>query len=52
MKIKISDYVLDSDLPPLINAFPQSVIKTIPNATHWVHAEEPKLFFKYVMEFL
>ncbi len=47
-----SDYVLDSDLPPLKNAFPLSSIKTIPNATHWVHAEAPELFYKYVEEFL
>lgn len=47
-----SDYVLDSDLPPLKIAFPLSEIKTIPNATHWVHAEEPDLFYKYVVEFL
>ncbi len=47
-----SDYVLDSDLPPLKIAFPQAVIKTISNATHWVHAEEAKLFFRYVQEFL
>ncbi|MDA3907147.1 MAG: alpha/beta fold hydrolase [Bacteroidales bacterium] len=47
-----SDYVLDSDLPPIKIAFPQAEIKTIPNATHWVHAEEPELFFKYVYEFL
>ncbi|RLD37820.1 MAG: alpha/beta hydrolase [Bacteroidetes bacterium] len=47
-----SDYVLDSDLPPLINAFPQANIKTIEKATHWVHAEAPEQFFKYVEEFL
>lgn len=47
-----SDYVLDSDLSPLKQAFPQAVIKTIPNATHWLHAEEPKLFFEYVEDFL
>jgi len=47
-----SDYVLDSDLPPLREAFPNVVIKTIPNATHWVHAEEPELFYEYVREFL
>ena len=47
-----SDYVLDSDLPPLINAFPQVNIKTIEKATHWVHAEAPEQFFKYVEEVL
>lgn len=47
-----SDYVLDSDLIPFESAFPQAIVKTIPNATHWVHAEEPRLFYKYVVDFL
>lgn len=47
-----SDYVLDSDLPPLKIAFPQVDIKTIANTTHWVHAEEPEVFFGYVEGFL
>lgn len=47
-----SDYVLDSDLAPIEKAFPQAIIKTIPNATHWVHAEDPKLFHKFVVDFL
>lgn len=47
-----SDYVLDSDLQPLKIAFPQADIKTIANATHWVHAEAPDQFLKYVVEFL
>lgn len=47
-----SDYVLDSDIEPIEKAFPQALIKTIPNATHWVHAEEPALFYKYVVDFL
>jgi len=47
-----SDYVLDTDLPPIEEAFSKSEIKTIPKATHWVHAEEPELFYQYVTEFL
>lgn len=47
-----SDYVLDSDLPALQAAFPQAGIKTIPDGTHWVHAEAPVLFLKYVLDFL
>jgi len=47
-----SDYVLDSDLLPLKNAFPQAEIQTIANATHWVHAEEPEVFFEDVEGFL
>lgn len=47
-----SDYVLDSDLQPLKIAFPQVDIKTIANATHWVHAEAPEEFYKYINDFL
>lgn len=47
-----SDYVLDSDLPPIKIAFPQADIKTIAKATHWVHAEAPEEFFNYVTDFL
>lgn len=47
-----SDYVLDSDLPLIKIAFPQVDIKTIAQATHWVHAEAPDLFYTYVTEFL
>jgi len=47
-----SDYVLDSDRAPIEKAFPLAIIKTIPNATHWVHAEDPKLFHKFVVDFL
>ncbi len=39
-------------MPPIKIAFPQAEIKTIPNATHWVHAEEPEMFFGYVEGFL
>lgn len=48
----LSDYVLDSDLPDLQNAFPALLLHTIPNASHWVHAEEPELFYSYVIDFL
>jgi len=48
----LSDYVLDSDLPDFQNAFPALLLHTIPNASHWVHAEEPELFYSYVIDFL
>jgi pimeloyl-ACP methyl ester carboxylesterase len=38
---------------PLIKAhFPNSTIVTIPNAGHWLHAENPKAFYEEVMKFL
>ena len=47
-----SDYVLDSDIPELKMKFPGAVVKTIANASHWVHADAPGEFFEMVTEFL
>ncbi|NOR87046.1 MAG: alpha/beta fold hydrolase [Bacteroidales bacterium] len=47
-----SDYVMDQDIEPINQAFPNNKLYTIPNATHWVHAEAPALFYQYVSEFL
>ena len=37
-----SDYILDSDIPLIENLFPSAIIKTIPGASHWVHADAPE----------
>lgn len=47
-----SDYIQDSDFALIRKHFPNSEIKTIPNSGHWVHAENPKAFFDFVVEFL
>lgn len=47
-----SDYLTDEDIAPLKTAFPHHVLHTIPEASHWVHAEAPKLFYQYITEFL
>ena len=47
-----SNYILDEDIPAIENAFPDSRIATIPNAGHWLHAENPQLFFEMVDVFL
>jgi len=47
-----SDYVIDEDIPHINEAFPNNRLFTIDGATHWVHAEAPELFYKYVSEFL
>jgi len=36
-----SDYITDIDIPLIMNLFPKAEIKTIPQATHWVHADAP-----------
>lgn len=47
-----SNYVLDTDLPEIKKHFPNFELKTIPNAGHWLHAENPKLFFEETINFL
>ncbi|UFH36673.1 alpha/beta fold hydrolase [Flavobacterium acetivorans] len=47
-----SNYVLDSDMENIKQHFPDSVLETIPNAGHWLHAENPQLFHQMVFSFL
>lgn len=47
-----SQYILDQDVKELENAFAKAVLKTIPDAGHWLHAENPKDFYKEVINFL
>ena len=47
-----SNYILDSDAPNIIKHFPNFEIVTIPNVGHWLHAENPKLFFEETSNFL
>ena len=47
-----SSYILDADLSQIEKQFPNYVLKTIPNTGHWLHAEQPELFFEETFEFL
>ncbi len=47
-----SDYIIDEDIEPINQAFPNNTMHTINGASHWVHAEAPELFYNYVSEFL
>lgn len=47
-----SNYVLDADLEGIKKHFPFSEIVTIPNAGHWLHAENPLMFYEFVSNFL
>ena len=46
-----SGYITDEDLEELKNKFPGAVVKTIPKAGHWVHADSPGEFLKAVRAF-
>lgn len=47
-----SNYILDADFETIKNHFPDSRIETIPNAGHWLHAENPQLFYEITNSFL
>ena len=47
-----SNYILDEDFETIKYHFPNSEIKTISNAGHWLHAENPKDFYIETMSFL
>lgn len=47
-----SNYISDEDIRIINTIFPNSTLKTITNAGHWVHAEQPKEFFEVAMSYL
>jgi pimeloyl-ACP methyl ester carboxylesterase len=47
-----SDFITDADMKPIFLHFPKATLRIIPNASHWVHADEPELFIEEVNAFL
>jgi esterase len=47
-----SGYIINSDEILIKKHFPNAKIENISNAGHWLHAENPKEFHLYVMNFL
>lgn len=47
-----SNYILDEDINLIQDIFPRSMLETIPDAGHWIHAEKPQAFFECVMQFV
>lgn len=47
-----SNYIQEEDRGPIKNHFPASKIAVIPDAGHWVHAENQKAFFQEVADFI
>lgn len=45
-----SDYITDEDIPMIYSIYPQAQIIDIPDAGHWLHAEQPDEFIKTVLE--
>lgn len=47
-----SHYLKEVDKPYILQYFPQAQFITIPNAGHWVHADNPEGFVNALLEFL
>lgn len=47
-----SNYIKPEDHTSIKNIFPNSEIITIPNAGHWIHADQPALLMEAVLKFV
>lgn len=47
-----SNYILPEDYKSIYRIYPEATIREIPNAGHWLHAEQPELFIEAVLEFV
>lgn len=47
-----SNYILDSDFGSIKHHFPLASFETIPNVGHWLHAENPIMFYDLAISFL
>nr|WP_315157906.1 alpha/beta fold hydrolase [uncultured Flavobacterium sp.] len=47
-----SNYILDQDRVAIQQHFPKATLETIPNVGHWLHAENPALFYQFCIDFL
>lgn len=47
-----SNYIKDEDLETIKHHFPNAALKTIANAGHWLHAENPKDFYSESIGYL
>ncbi len=48
---ELSDYVLDSDFEDIKKIFPSAVLEAVPNAGHWIHADNPEFFIESILDF-
>jgi pimeloyl-ACP methyl ester carboxylesterase len=48
----IPNHILDTDFSIIEHHFPMATIETIPKVGHWLHAENPTMFYDKVISFL
>jgi pimeloyl-ACP methyl ester carboxylesterase len=49
---ELSPYIMDTDYPMIKKQFPNSRIVKMEQVGHWLHAENPELFYQIVSDFL
>jgi len=47
-----SNYISETDIADIRHHFPNAQVITIPNAGHWLHAENPTTFYEETISFL
>lgn len=47
-----SNYLREKDQPEILKYFPNATFQSIPNAGHWIHAEQPAIFIDAIVKFL
>jgi len=52
IKGELSNYINANDITEIRNLFPKAELVTFPDTGHWLHAQQPELFLKTVVEFL
>ncbi len=52
LKGENSRYIKDDDLPLIKKRFPKAIVEVVPNAGHWLHAENAKDFYDKTIAFL
>ncbi len=52
LKGEFSNYILGSDVDLIEEHFPNAEVIALANAGHWLHAENPKEFYAYSIDFL
>jgi pimeloyl-ACP methyl ester carboxylesterase len=52
LKGQRSDYITDTDELLIKESYPAAIIKSVPGASHWVHADEPDLLCSMLGQFL
>ena len=52
LKGEKSEYIQEEDEELIYKIFPYADIELVPDAGHWMHAEQPEIFLQKVSDFI